>query len=124
MKNRRAAFTLILGVVLFSNGVFAQNQLSEMPAEERAKMQTARMASSLGLDSVQTVEVSGINLKYARKMDPVIQGNGSRISKFKAFNEINNQKEKDLKTVLSKEQFTLFKQQQEEMKKQIKQKRR
>jgi len=86
-----------------------------MPAAQRAELLTLRMDTSLKLDSVQKEKVSRINLKYAQKMDPVIQGTGSKMSRFKAFRSISSEKEAELKSVLTKDQFAQFQQQQQEM---------
>jgi len=94
-----------------------------MSAEERAEFQTQRMKETLDLDSAQVVRVSSINLNYARKMDPIIAGNGSRLTKLRAFQQVSAAKEKELQKVLSPEQFRQFKQQQQEMKEQLKKRR-
>ncbi|GLU52591.1 hypothetical protein Dfri01_20520 [Dyadobacter frigoris] len=103
--------------------LFAQSELKEMPAGQRAKWQTERMTTSLKLDAVQTEKVGQINLKYAQKMDPVIQGAGSKMSRFKAFKSINNDKEAELKGVLTRQQFDQFQKQQQEMKDKLREQR-
>ncbi|MCU7375713.1 hypothetical protein PEC18_34080 [Paucibacter sp. O1-1] len=82
------------------------------------------MTASLKLDAEQTQKVGQINLKYAQKMDPVIEGSGSKMSRFKAFKSINKDKEAELKGVLTTQQFQQFQKQQQEMKDKLKEQRR
>jgi hypothetical protein len=124
MKKTGVTFTLIFSLIFAATRLFAQSELKEMPAEQRAKLQTERMASSLKMDAGQTEKVGQINLKYAQKMDPVIQGAGSKMSRYKAFKKINDQKEQELKSVLSSQQFEQFQKQQQEMKDKLREQRR
>jgi hypothetical protein len=124
MKNKRIMIAALFGLMLLSNQLFAQRPLMDRPAPERAKMQTQRMTTSLRLDSVQAEKVATINLKFAQKMDPVIQGNANRMSKLKAARALQNEKEGELKQVLTREQFEQFKQQQQEVKDEIRKHRK
>lgn len=114
----------LVGLMLLSNELLAQSQLIDKPAQQRAAAQTQRMTTNLKLDSVQTIKVARINLRYAQRIDPVIQGNGSRISKLKAVRTMQKEKEAELKQVLSKEQFERFKEQQQALKDEIKERRK
>jgi hypothetical protein len=121
MKNLTIGICTIFIMLLFAGSGFAQqNRLADIPAEERAQLQTQRMKETLHLDSAQVLKVASINLSYARKMDPVISGSGSRLSKLRAFQQVNAAKEKELQMVLSRQQFRQFKQQQQEMKQELK----
>lgn len=124
MKKTGVTIALVFSLMLAATQLFAQNEVKEMPAEKRAKLQTERMISSLKLDAEQTEKVGQINLKYAQKMDPVIQGSGNKMSRFRAFKKINDQKEQELKSVLSSEQFEQFQKQQQEMKDKLREQRR
>ncbi|WAC13453.1 hypothetical protein [Dyadobacter pollutisoli] len=124
MKKTNVSITFILSLFFAVNQVFAQSELKQMPADQRAKLQTERMTASLKLDAEQTQKVGQINLKYAQKMDPVIEGSGSKMSRFKAFKSINKDKEAELKGVLTTQQFQQFQKQQQEMKDKLKEQRR
>jgi hypothetical protein len=124
MKNRTTFRCCILAMLLFASSAHAQqNRLAEIPARERAQLQTQRMKESLRLDSAQLIKVDSINLSYAHKMDPVLTGSGNRLSKYRAFQEINAAREKELQQVLSPGQFRQYKQQQQEMKQQLRKRR-
>ena len=124
MKKTKVTITIFLSLIFAATQLFAQSELKEMPAEQRAKLQTERMTSSLKLDAGQTEKVGQINLKYAQKMDPLIQGSGSKMSRFKALKSINKDKEAELKGVLTTEQFGQFQKQQQEMKDKLREQRR
>ena len=123
MKKTKVTTTIFLSLIFALTNVFAQHELKEMPADQRAKLQTERMTTSLKLDAGQTEKVGQINLKYAQKMDPVIQGTRSKMSRFKAFKSINKDKEAELKEVLTTQQFEQFQKQQQEMKNKLKEQR-
>ncbi|MHA4741234.1 hypothetical protein [Dyadobacter sp. MSC1_007] len=124
MKKKQMIMAGLVGLMLLSNELLAQSQLIDKPAQQRAAAQTQRMTTNLKLDSVQTIKVARINLRYAQRIDPVIQGNGSRISKLKAVRTMQKEKEAELKQVLSKEQFERFKEQQQALKDEIKERRK
>nr|WP_295927707.1 hypothetical protein [uncultured Dyadobacter sp.] len=124
MKMKHTMMAGLLGLMLISHASSAQKLLMDKPARERAEAQTQRMAASLGLDSVQTEKVGRINLRYAQKVDPVVQGNGNRMSKLKAVRTLQKEKEGELKQVLNQQQFEQFKQQQQAMKDEIKERRK
>ncbi|WP_353719849.1 hypothetical protein [Dyadobacter sp. 676] len=124
MKKKLMIGTGMCGLMLFSHALLAQRQLPDKPANERAAAQTQRMTTSLQLDSVQAGKVARINLTYAQRMEPVMRGNGSRISKLKAIRTMQKEKEAELKQVLTREQFEQFKQQQQAVKDEIKERRK
>lgn len=124
MKKKPMLMAALFGLTLFSHALMAQRPLMDNPAHERAAAQTQRMTTSLRLDSAQAGKVARINLRYAQRMDPLMQANGSRISKLKAVRTIQKEKEAELKQVLSKEQFEQFKEQQQAVKDEIKERRK
>jgi len=75
---------------------------------ERAKAQNAMMRSRLGLTDEQASRVAALNQKYAEKMEPVIKGSSGPLVKMREVKEIEQQKEAELKQVLSPEQFEKF----------------
>lgn len=121
---KKTIMTSLFGLMLFSHALMAQRQLMDKPAEERAAFQTKRMTTSLKLDSAQALKVAGINLRYAQRMDPLIQGIGTRMSKLKAVRTMQKEKEAELKQVLTREQFDQFKEQQQAMRDEIKERRK
>lgn len=107
-------------ILLSATTVFAQNQKSgkgqgKATPEERAKRQTDKMKESLSLTSAQEPKVSAINLKYAKKMEDVRKVSDTAAQR-KSAQALNKQKEGELKTVLTAEQFKLYLKQVEELK--------
>jgi periplasmic protein CpxP/Spy len=92
-----------------------------MDPEKMAKSQTDRMVEDLKLNDKQTTEVQAINLKYSKKMGEIFQagaGQGDREANRKKMDEMNIQKNAELKKVFTAEQYKKYeeleKQRQEE----------
>ena len=83
--------------------------------EERAKRQTEMMKESLSLTAAQEPRVSAINLKYAKKMADVRKIPDTAVMRKTAQN-LNKQKEGELKAVLTTAQFKSYLKQVEELK--------
>jgi hypothetical protein len=77
-------------------------------AKERAEAQTLMMKEELGLDDATVEKVRAINLKYAEKMDPTIQGPDGPLLKSREAYNLQQQKEGELKAVLSPEQYKKY----------------
>jgi methionine-rich copper-binding protein CopC len=102
--------------------LLAQDGMKQSTPEKRAQMQTDYLKTQLQLDDAQTQKIGAINLKYAQQMDPVLKGNGSKLSKLRTAKKINSQKEAEYREVLSKEQFEKYQAVKEEMKDKMKEK--
>lgn len=115
---------LTLGFCTLS-GAFAQGKMEKLKQttpEERAQFQTQVLKEKLNLSTEQEKQVGDINLKYAQKMDPVLKGEDGKIAKFKAAKDINKEKDAELKTVLTTEQYEKYTQMKGELKDAAKQK--
>ena len=103
-------------LMIISLTSFAQREnMRKMSVEERAQMQTERMSTSLELDSTAIDQVHEINLKYAKQMEEGRGENTSRFEMMKLMEKTNNAKNKELKTILTKEQYKKYMRQQQEM---------
>jgi hypothetical protein len=91
------------------------DELKDTTPAERAKAQTAMMKMKLGLTDAEAAKVAPINLKYAEKMEPIIKGSKLPIMKMRDAREVEGQKEAELKTLLTADQFTKFEAGKEEM---------
>jgi hypothetical protein len=99
---------LVLFTVFSAAAQDTQTSLKDKTPEQRAQFMTDMMKSKLSLDSVQLTKVQDINLKYAREADPVIKGDGGRFSKLRQLKSIQNQKDKELKTVFTVDQYKQY----------------
>ena len=86
---------------------FQNPQFQQMSPEDRAKQETQWMKTDLALTDKQLGKVDSINLKYA-KMRSQLQGQ-DRETRMAKMQEIQGQKEAELKTVLTEDQMKKYK---------------
>ncbi|GAB3795153.1 hypothetical protein GCM10028819_10750 [Spirosoma humi] len=112
--------------MLLGQLAMAQNAsvMQDKTPQERATFQTEMMKSKLGLDSMQVSEVQAINLKYALKNEPILKSGDSKLSKFKQLRSSQKEKESALKKVFTPEQYKQYQDFQDEMRAQLKEKRK
>jgi cytochrome P450 len=77
------------------------------------------MKSKLALTPEQTQTVADLNLKYANRMEPIIKGSSSSLTKMFQMRKINNEKETELKRILSPQQWEKFDASRDEMRQQF-----
>jgi hypothetical protein len=86
-------------------------QMQQMSPEERAKQETEWMKKDLELNAQQLVKVDSINLKFAKKrseMRSQMQGQ-DRETMMAKMQEMQSQKETELKSVLTEDQLKKYK---------------
>ena len=91
--------------------------------EERAEMQTSMMKKELNLSAEQEAKVHKINLKYAKKGQAIMLTQESNTEKAPKMKAMNQEKDEELKTALTKEQFELFMKRREGMQERVKERR-
>jgi hypothetical protein len=91
------------------------DELKNTTPAERASLQTELMKSKLALTPEQTQAVADLNLKYANRMEPIIKGSSNSLSKMFQMRKINNEKETELKRILSSQQWETFDASRDEM---------
>jgi Spy/CpxP family protein refolding chaperone len=116
----RLIVSLIALIFITTSSIFAQQQgkgggYGNATPEERAKRQTEMMKEKLSLTPAQEPKVSAINLKYAKKMEEVRKITDTAAQR-KTFDNLNRQKDGELKVVLTPEQFKSYLKQMEELK--------
>ncbi len=106
-------FYLMVTTMLITSIVMAQapqKGAGGKNPEEMVKRQTEEMVKELSLDAKQTEKVSEINKKYAEKMRAVQQSSkDDREGMREKMQKLRSEKETELKTVLTAEQFTKLK---------------
>lgn len=91
---------------------------------ERAAHHTERMTEKLGLSSEQEAQVEAINLKYADKIAALrSESESERKEKRKAIKALFEEKDKELKAVLTEEQYQQYREHKKAMHKKMKHKR-
>lgn len=84
--------------------------------EERAQHQTDRMTKDLGLSAEQTEKVKAINLKYADQVDDMRgEAKDQKDAQREAMKGMRDQRNADLKAVLTPEQYDKMVKEQEAM---------
>jgi len=108
---------LIIGLLFCSPLIIQAQQrgMKDMSAEDRAALQTERMTTSLELDSVVAVQVHRINLKYAQQMEEGRKEGMSRYDMMQMMQKSNKEKNKEMKAILTKDQYKKYMRQQQEM---------
>ena len=84
------------------------SNLAKTTPQERANIQTAFLVKKLGLSPEDAQKVGAVNLKYAEKAEPVIQGDDGMFAKARQMREIQGEKDAELKTVLSPQQYEAY----------------
>ena len=123
-RNLRIAVGMIALMLISVTSMYAQgNNPGNGPGmgrgnaspEDRAKHLTEMMKESLSLTAAQEPKVSAINLKYAKKMEDVRKVADTAVQ-HKSMQNLNKQKDGELKAVLTADQFKSYLKQVEEMK--------
>ncbi len=102
MKLQSLITTLLL---IIGQLAFSQENLS---AEEIADYQNNLMTEELELTEVQQERVSEINKRYAIEQKSLIEQEGSMFGKMGEMKKIKREKNSELETVLTKEQFEKY----------------
>jgi Spy/CpxP family protein refolding chaperone len=112
---------VVLAAVCAASTAFAADleALKNTTPAERARMQTAMMKNKLRLTEAQVPRVAAINEKYAAKMEPILKGSSGPLERMRDARALQQEKEGDLKKVLSPEQFEKFLASKQEMREQF-----
>jgi len=117
LKKWFAVPVLSAAMLLLPPALQAQYSPGQSKAEKRAKTLSDKMQERLPLkDSIEYNKVYALNLKYAQKMQEAIQGADGRMAKFSAAKSVQKAKNKEMKTILTKEEYEKYQQMMDEMK--------
>lgn len=108
---------VLISAFMVSSIALAQNR-QQMSAEEMASKQTDRMSECLSLSNDQKSKIKALNLKYAKKHQETRQQNKAvREAKRAEMQKLQEQKDAELKTILTDEQFKQYKEKEKKGKK-------
>jgi hypothetical protein len=119
-------FSLLFALFLIgTNTTFAQSRANDLSKEQKdeIKKNIEEYASALDLSEDQRPRFEEITKRYAKQMKAVKDSGGRRMSKFKKVKSIRKNKDAEMKTILSKDQYKVYLEKQEEMKDKMKQRR-
>ena len=113
------SFTL---AILLSATVSAQSKLTDEQTKE-AKAKYEEYKQKLNLNEDQSKKVDAINTTYFEGIAALKNSNASKLSKYRKFKSLNSDRDQQMKDVLTKDQYKIYKEQQEERKEEFKQRR-
>lgn len=113
--------TVALTMLLSATQLKAQSPDTMAAPEERTRTLTDKMKEKLPLaDSIEYQKVYDINLKYTKKMSEAFKNADSKMAKFKAIKSVQKEKDKELKSILSKAQYKNYEAMMDEAKQRMK----
>ncbi|MGE9291943.1 MAG: hypothetical protein ACQKBT_13165 [Puniceicoccales bacterium] len=118
MKLRTHSIFLMIAMLAGSlwtlHGADAGAEGASISPEEIAENQTEWMVKSLDLDEATEEAVHEINLDFVSAAKAVANSDGSRFSRMRELKELMEEKDEDLKAVLTSSQFESYKKLQKE----------
>jgi hypothetical protein len=118
---------VFIGILLiFSCALTTKAQTSRQLSEEQKKELKAKMEAykaELNLSEEQQPKFEEINLQFAEDLSELKNANGSKLSKYKKFKKLTDERNKKMKELLTDEQYKIYKSHQDEVKKELKSKR-
>ena len=117
MKRIISTYFLMIAMLLFAGNTSAQKMGD---AAERSAKLTEWMRTNLRLADEQLPTVRDINLKYAKKMDAIEANSLPKSEKMREITENDKAKDKELKDVLTDNQFQTYLSKKQEIKRKFK----
>lgn len=96
------------------------DQLKATTPSQRAATQTDYMKSRLALTDAQMPKIAAINQKYAEQMEPVIKSADGGLGKMLEAKAIQENKDAELRQILTPDQFERFVSSKDEMREAVK----
>lgn len=109
MKKNNYRLMALTAVFIFLSvtSLMAQTNAQNATPEKIAEVQTKMLSDTLMLDSAKNEQLYQLNLKYANKLQDLKSIN-DRKKKIKEFRAMNNDKDKEMKDLLSDEQYKVY----------------
>ncbi|HEX7017217.1 MAG TPA: hypothetical protein VF191_17030 [Cyclobacteriaceae bacterium] len=113
------AFTVIAAY----GGAYSQSRMTQEDKEE-AVARYREYLEKLNLTEEQKPKVEEINMTYFEGLSKLRASNGSRMEKYRTFRELRSTRDKEMKNVLTEEQYAIYKEHQKEQKEEFRERRR
>lgn len=114
--------SIIVVVLLVSTMSFAQDRELTEEQKEQVKEQLEQYFEKLDLSKEQKLTFEEITKKYALQMKTLKTSGKGRFAKYKEYKSIKRSKNKEMKTLLSTEQYKVYKETQKEIQNKMKEK--
>ena len=125
--NSTKILSLFFALLLIgTNTTFAQSRAANLTEEQKEEItkNLEEYATALHLSEEQKPKFEEITRKYAKQMKAVKDSGGRRMSKYKKVKSIRKNKDAEMKSLLSKDQYKVYLEKQEEMQKKMKERRK
>ncbi len=101
---------------------YAQTEAPKVTDEQKEELAASmkEFLTALDLSEEQKSEFEAITVKYAEQMKAVKESSEGKFKKMKKAKSIQESKNKEMKALLSEEQYNLYKEKQKEMKEAMK----
>jgi len=119
--------SMLFAVFLFgANTTFAQSRVASLSEQqkEEVKKNVEAYAAAINLTEEQQSKFEEITAKYVKQVIAVIDSGGRPMSKFKKVKSIRKNKNAEMKRLLSKDQYKVYLEKQEEMQKKMRERRK
>lgn len=116
--------SIVVVLLSFCTIAFAQDRKFTEEQKEQIKEQLEQYYEKLDLSEDEKLEFEEITKKYALQMKTLKTSDKSRFAKYREFKSIQNSKNKEMETLLSAEQYTVYKKTQKEIQQKMKEKRK
>lgn len=110
-----AASFLVLSVMVKAQSADSTKPVDKS-AEGKAAALTEKMKTQLALTDDQYPQVQAINLKYVQKNQAIFAGTEGRMAKFRSLQSSQKDKSKEMKAILTKDQYKKYEEMMDEMK--------
>lgn len=116
-------FSFLMALCSISHEIMAQDRFTEQEKQE-AINRFNEFQEELNLSNQQKPVVKEINKKYFEKLSHLKNDNTSKFKKFRAYKKLKSHRNKEMKNILTKDQYKIFKEFIKENKQIAKQKRK
>ena len=117
-------FVLFLALAPVALSAQTREKIKSSTPEQRADKQSEFLGTNLKLDDAQRNKISAINLKYAKQMDGIMKGKGSKIAKMKSARKLNEEKEAEYQQVMTPDQYKQYQQVKKDLREKMKEQRK
>ncbi len=136
--NSKISFSIVFLILSFLVSALSANAQSAQPAQPgpparstdstrtpggRAAALTEKMKTELSLTDDQYPSVQAINLKYALKNEQIFKGSEGKFAKFRALKSSQKDKSREMKAILTSDQYKKYEEMMKEMAEEFKNKR-
>ena len=111
--------------LLGANTSFGQSKATTLTDEQKEELakNMEEYFEALNLSEAQKPEFKAITEKYAKQMKAVKDSGGGKLQKYKKVKSIQKNKNSEMEKLLSKDQYEVYLEKQEEMQKRMKKRR-